>query len=97
MNVPPSLNEAQHVCYAGWYSVVPLLYHCLQVITPTPTQLVIDPTPFYTDPILKEASMNASGPMTTQPSLSHGAGPKDEAKDQDGAHNTGSQWTCPQY
>ena len=33
--------------------------------------------------------MNASGPMTTQPS--HGAGPKDEAKDQDGAHNTGSQ------
>ena len=44
----------------------------------------------YTDPILKEASMNAAGPMATQ-SSPHGAGPKDELKDQDGAQNTGSQ------
>lgn len=50
----------------------------------------------YTDPILKEASMNAAGPMATQ-SSPHGAGPKDELKDQDGAQNTGSQWTYPQY
>ena len=35
--------------------------------------------------------MNAAGPMTTQPSVPHGAGPRDEVKDQDGAQNAGSQ------